>query len=354
MPEELEANGCRALDKNNVRVCLSAGGIKGPVHAGVLDRLAMEPDLRIVEVAGASVAAIVAAFYTNGYPPQQIASIFTESLSRRSAAGAAVAAIVAACCSSLYRSPAEAARALTDAISRRRDLDELLGLLPDPISFMLGGWMNPTQYLKLYDFTDWSNVNRFLSMFDPVSLAVGGWLDLRPSMRKMCDRYRLKPNLRLTIYVCDILRNKLVKFSGVDYDLADILSAACGLPGLFRPVWHFGDRGWQLLGDAARYHYSPPDHFADPAIFSVFEPATEMPEKGALIDRLFGAPEVLHLPLAGDNRYVDPKKHLVISTKPKWPGLFMDIDAGDVGEMVSLGFEAADSAIANWRAAGRI
>lgn len=353
MPEELEPNG-RALDRNNVRVCLSAGGIKGPVHVGVLDRLAMEPDLRIVEVAGASVGAIVAAFYTNGYSPQQIAAIFTESLANRKGAGSAVSAIIAACYGSIYMSPQESARAVDNMIRRLKDLDSLTSLLPDPVSFMLGGWTNPGRYLKMYDPTNWSNVNRFLSMFDPVSLAVGGWLDLRLSMREMCDRYGLKPNLRLTIYTCDILRNKLVKLSGVDYDLADALSAACGLPGLFRPVWRFADRGWQLLGDAARYHYSPPDHFADPAIFSVFEPATEMPETGTLVDRLLGAPEVLHWPLAGDNRYVDEKKHLVISTKPKWPGLFMDVDANDVDDMVKLGFQAAGAAVTGWRAEGRM
>lgn len=351
MPEKLTPPGVHLLDKGRARVCLSAGGVKGPVHAGVLDRLAMEPDWKIIEVAGASVGAIVAAFYTNGYSPKQIESIFIESLARRQAAGATMAAITAACYGSFYKSPADAVKALADIFARRHDLNLLLDLLPDPVSFLLGGWQHPARYVP--DLS-WAGVNRALSIFDPVSLALGGWLDLRKSMRQMCHQYKLRPNDRLTIYTCDILRNKLVRFSGCDYDLVDALAAACGLPGVFRPVWNFGDQGWQLLGDAARYHYSPPDDFHEPAIFSVFEPATEMPENGSPVDRLLSVPEVLHLPLAGGNRHVDDALHLVVSTKPRWPGLFMDVTADDVSAMVRLGFVATDNSIAKWRAQGRI
>lgn len=305
------------LDTNNVRINLAAGGSKGPEHLGFLERIDLE-DFNIVEVAGTSVGSIVAAFYTNGYKPRDIIPMFLEGL------------------------------------SNRNNPKDFVKLLPAPMAWMLGGWMNPVQFFKDLDLTSPSGLTRYLSMFDPLSFMLGGVLDLRSAMRDMCQRYNLKPNDRLTIYACDILRHKSVKYSGTDYDLAEALTASCALPGVFRPVWHNGADGAELLVDGAMYHYSPPDDFDEPAIFSVFEPATEMPTKGSPAELYLASREVYHFPIAGNQRHVDKKKHIVVTTKPKWPGLFMALDAKDVLEMVQDGFDTTDASLAAAYAQGRI
>lgn len=344
----------QVLDKSRARLCLSAGGSKGFVHIGALKRLDEESDLNLVEVSGASVGALVAVFYTNGYAPEKIAEIFAHELGGRS------------------------------------EIANLLKLLPDPLSFALGGWQAPGQYAPFYDFAggaqlqsvlNWfdplklasssgwldlvryaasapprqlANLNRALSTWDPVSLLVGGLLDLRRPMQELCQRYNLRPDARLTMYACDLLRHKLVKISGCDYDLPELMTAVCALPGLFRPVWRVDDSAVQLLGDAARYHYSPPDDFEETAIFSVFESSTQMPSTGSVLDLYLSAREVFQWPLAGDNRQVDADKHLVMVTKPRWPGLFFDLGAADIAEMVDLGYATMGDALQKWRAAGRI
>lgn len=353
-PDPPRHSHVQVLDKSRARLCLSAGGSKGFVHIGALQRLDEETDINLVEVAGASVGALVAAFYTNGYKPRQIAAIFAEEL------------------------------------SGRQRVENVLKLLPDPLSFALGGWQSQAQWAAFYDFAratgpsalcNWfdplrsaspsgwldlvryaaaapphlrAHLNRVLSAFDPVSLVVGGLFDLRRPMQELCERYTLRPNERLTFFLCDLLRHRLVTISGCNYDLAELLAGACALPGLFRPVWRWQGSEPQLLGDAARYHYSPPDAFDETALFSVFEPSSQMPAAGSLLEHYLAAREVFNWPLAGDNRRVDEDKHLVMVTKPRWPGLFFDLSESDREEMLQLGYDTMGDALHKWRAAGRL
>jgi hypothetical protein len=279
--------GCSILDKTCVRVSLAAGGSKGPVHIGVLKRLSEEDDLKIVDVSGSSVGAIVAIFDRNGFKHDDITRIFIE------------------------------------ALAKREDPALQLSMLPTG-----------------------------LKILDPAILMTGSLRDLRGPMKKMVDRYRLQA--KATIFAFDLLRHRLVRFRPEKYDPAFALAAACGFAPLFRPVWRWGRDGLELLGDAASYHYSPPDDFDSPAIFSVFDSATKVPDKGWPVDIMLGLREVFGFPLAGGSTYVDEKKHLVVSTKPRYPGLFMAINEKDVHELVEMGYNAADEALAKWRAEGRI
>ncbi|HEY9732277.1 MAG TPA: patatin-like phospholipase family protein [Drouetiella sp.] len=190
---------------------------------------------------------------------------------------------------------------------------------------------------------------------DPITFAIGGVLDLIGAVREMVERYNLKPNHNLRIVACDIMRNQPVVFEGVDYDLAHAITSSCSLPGVFRPQWHRGENGMvQLLGDGALYHYSPAEFCSGPAIFSIFRQATVMPSNFAsFMDWYFSYREI-YMPLAGNHRYVDPNRHLVIETGLEdVAGLNFGISASKCDEMVEDGLTTARSALAKACAEGR-
>ncbi len=189
---------------------------------------------------------------------------------------------------------------------------------------------------------------------DPITFAIGGLLDLSGAVRDMVERYNLKPNHNLRIVACDIMRNAPVVFEGVDYDLAHAITSSCSLPGVFRPQWHHGANGVQLLGDGALYHYSPSEFCSGPAIFSIFSQATTLPTQFTnWLDFYFSVREI-YFPLAGNHRYVDPNRHLVIETGlADVAGLNFGISAAKCDEMIEDGLTTGRKALVKAREDGR-
>ncbi len=189
---------------------------------------------------------------------------------------------------------------------------------------------------------------------DPITFALGGMLDLIGAMQDMVKRFNLKPNHNLRIVACDIMRHSPVQFEGTDYDLAHALASSCSLPGVFRPQWHHGANGPQLLGDGALYHYSPADFCSGPAIFSIFRQATAFPTQfTSLLDIYFSAREI-YFPLAGNQRYVDANRHLVIETGlPDVAGLNFGISNAKCLEMIEDGLTTGRATLARAREEGR-
>ncbi|HEY9712762.1 MAG TPA: patatin-like phospholipase family protein, partial [Chroococcales cyanobacterium] len=129
-------------------------------------------------------------------------------------------------------------------------------------AFLTNGY-SPDEILEAFEdaiknTSSGSALLRALStMPDPISASIGGIMDLYPGVQDMVKRYNLKPNPRLRIVACDLMRHQPVVFEGEDYDLAHAIAASCSLPGLFRSQWHTGKDGIQLLVDGAVYHYNP-------------------------------------------------------------------------------------------------
>jgi NTE family protein len=192
------------------------------------------------------------------------------------------------------------------------------------------------------------------TMPDPITFAIGGMLDLIGSIRQMVKRYDLKPNWQLRIIACDIMRHSPVVFDGLDYDLAHAITSSCSLPGVFRPQWHKGPNGPQLLGDGALYHYSPADFCSNASIFSIFRQATVMPTQfKSWMDIYFSAREIVS-PLAGNQRYVDAHRHLVIETGlADVAGLNFGISDAKCDEMVEDGLTTGRASLARAREEGR-
>jgi predicted acylesterase/phospholipase RssA len=201
-----------------------------------------------------------------------------------------------------------------------------------------------------------------LTLSDPVSLLVGGPIDLSVVMREMVDRLGLKPNNRLQIVACDYFNRKPFLFAGEDYDLAKAMTASCALPTVLRPVWyhgpdHNGDARTRLLVDGAVYHYNPVDFCSGPAIVITFRAATEQPKAKDItspMDLYFHWRE-MYMPITGHNSYVDPVRHVVVEIGlPYVAGLNFAASLNNFDAMVEEGYQTTLKVVGEAIKAGRV
>lgn len=326
----------------DIELVLAAGGMNGFRHIGVIEELQAQK-LPIGTVTGVSVGAIVAAFYTNGYTPDEMTEIFVEALDD-------------------CKDPITVVlKAWTQLSGDMLKVVMENFLKHDPVTFMQSGWVSVAGQMaeslrrSLQTGTSVRAFMRCLSLPDPISFGIGGCIDLAAPMRDMVKRYNLKPNARLRILAADLFQQTFVVFEGENYDLAHALAAACSLPKVFRPQWDTYEGGRRLLGDGATIHYSPADFCRNPAIFSTFRPATEVP---ADIDNwlyLFFTECEIHCPLAGNHRFVDRERHLVIETgDPDVSGLNFGLSIARCRKMRCDAQLVARSELARAREVGRL
>jgi len=189
---------------------------------------------------------------------------------------------------------------------------------------------------------------------DPVTILLGGFFHLQPYMKEIVEKYNLKPNKRLRILACD-QRHEPVLFQGEDYDLAFALAASGSVPGAFQPEWELRFGLPRMLVDGALYHYNPTEFNEGPCIVSKFRPATELPKEWETFADLYFHLREVFFPLAGNSRYVDTTKHIVIeSGLPHVAGLNLGIKDETIHAMVQNGFDSAavlEKAIADGRVA---
>lgn len=225
---------------------------------------------------------------------------------------------------------------------------------------------------------DPSLILQTLTPADPISLAVGGPIDLTAPMRDMVKRLNLTPKPMLKVVSCDLLCHEPVLFEGESYDLAKALTASCALPTVLRPVWYQDGMTPRLLVDGAIYHYNPTDFCEEGAIVSTFRPATVMPRDFEtpfqalmrLVEAIFKGPvdamntcmqvitemirdlenpfdiyfhaREMYAPLAGHRRYVDPHKNIVLEIGLRdSAGLSFGIGDERADEMVKDGYDTA-------------
>lgn len=198
------------------------------------------------------------------------------------------------------------------------------------------------------------NLLRGFKVCDPLAYAVGGNWSLEPFVRELVEKYQLKPNNKLKIIACDILKHEPVVFQGTDYDLVTALTAACSVPGVFSPVWYYAEGRPMLLVDGAVYHYNPTEFQCGSSIVSKFRPASAMPKEWKWPADLYFHMRELFFPLAGNQRYVDETKHLVIETGlPEVAGLNFGISKETCMRMVENGYKTAKEVLSKAIAEGR-
>lgn len=212
-------------------------------------------------------------------------------------------------------------------------------------------------YTGLQNRNDPAIFLKTFSIPDPISFMVGGSIDLTASMREMVKRLNLKTNARLKIVACDYFRKEPVCFSG-DFDLAKAITASCALPTVMRPVWHLDNQvngGLRLLVDGAVYHYNPTDFCSGEAIVSSFLPATAPISEWQLPVDIYFHYREMHMPIAGQRRYVDPSVHTVIEIGlPDVAGLNYGLSLEKCREMEQDGYDRTIKMVTAARAAGRL
>lgn len=210
-------------------------------------------------------------------------------------------------------------------------------------------------FLKLADEReDLGTLAEAVTLSDPLAISIGGIYSLKPMFRRLVKEYGLKPNPSLKIVACDVFTHEPVIFQGTDYELSDALAASGSVPGVYQPVWHYGDGRPKLLIDGAIYHYSPTEFSQGPCIVSKFRPATQLPREAKTPLDLYFHFRELCFPLAGNHRYVDEEKHLVIETGlPYVAALNNGLSKETMERMVENGHAIADGVIKEARANGR-
>lgn len=202
---------------------------------------------------------------------------------------------------------------------------------------------------------DIGTIIKAVSWGDPVSVAVGGLMDLTVPMREMVREFGLKPNPQLKIVAFDLIAKEPVVFEGEDYDLATALTASCALPSVLRPKWFMDGARMRLLADGALFHYNPTCFSTAPAIVSTLKPASEWP-RGFMypLDAYFHARE-LYFPIAGHRRVVDPHLHIVVDCGlPDVAGLNFGVSPETCERMIEDGYKTAHSTLTDAIAKGRL
>ncbi len=194
-----------------------------------------------------------------------------------------------------------------------------------------------------------------LSWGDPLSVMIGGPVDLTQPMREMVREFGLKPNKQLKIVAFDLIAQEPVVFEGEDYDLATALTASCALPSVLRPKWFQDGARLRLLADGALFHYNPTCFSTAPAIVSTLKPASEWPREVKYpIDWYFHMRE-LYFPIAGHRRVVDPNLHIVVDCGlPEVAGLNFGVSAETCDRMIADGYKTAHSVLTDAIARGRL
>ncbi len=233
-----------------------------------------------------------------------------------------------------------------------------------------------------------------LRIADPWTMFYGGSLSLRSFFQNLEDENHLIFADNFQVLTCDLMTREPIVLTNKNCRSLNVaLTAATAVPGLFQPEWVLVGGRWRLLGDGALYHYSPTEFTEGSAIVSKFKPASQFPRQWRSIFGLvndykpgmevpssmltlmnrYGFTKVedfvkfwrsiigaymtgreIFLPFAGNNRYVDPEKHLVIeSGLPDVGALSPDIDEAKCLEMVEDGRQATRAVILKAKADGR-
>jgi len=240
---------------------------------------------------------------------------------------------------------------------------------------------------------DMGTMSGSFRLADPVTMAYGGALSLRNFFASLENDFALKFADDFQVLTCDLMTREPIVLTNKNCTLNVALTAATAVPGLFQPEWVFVGGRMRLLGDGALYHYSPTEFTKGPAIVSKFRPASQFPRQtrklftmvnnwepgmdvpaamANLMSRygytsaedfvkfwraivgMYMTGREIFLPFAGNNRYVDPEKHLVIeSGLPDVGALSPDIDEAKCLEMIEDGKQEARTAILAAKADGR-
>lgn len=172
-------------------------------------------------------------------------------------------------------------------------------------------------------------------MFHPV-------VDLKPIAEAFVRNNGLKPLPGLRIVCYDLLAQQPVIYSGINYDLATALAAACAVPGISRPI----RTGQHLLVDIATHEWQPESYCGTGAIIS----RAQYADDGNLLtqlDRWLKQRRVLlHFAECSSSECCE-KAHIVITTQlSSMDGCGCALDEAAGQAAIKAGYQAARNRLA--------
>ncbi len=198
---------------------------------------------------------------------------------------------------------------------------------------------------------------------DALQMWIGGAFSLRPHFARLVHEYDLHPTNRMVLGTCDFFSREWVPFSQADgnlntqEDLINALTASGSPPWIVQPVWYWDHKvnRLRLLTDGAMFHYNPTQFFDQACIVSTFRRSTQWPVEWKNWFHLYVSAREIFNPVAGDNRYVDPVRHLVIENgRADVAGLNSGISDETCREMERTAYNVCDETIAQAYAQGRL
>jgi len=198
---------------------------------------------------------------------------------------------------------------------------------------------------------------------DALQLFIGGGFSLRPHFAKLVHELDLHPTERMILGACDFFSREWVPFSMADgnlstqEDLIYALTVSGSPPWVVQPHWYWDSKALRLrlLTDGAMFHYNPTQFFNESCVVSCFRRATRFPREWKNWFHLYVSAREIFFPVAGDNRYVDPVRHLVIENgRADVAALNGGISDDTCRDMERTAFDTSQQVVGEAFASGRL
>lgn len=222
----------------------------------------------------------------------------------------------------------------------------------------------PMEMLDIFLEEDVRNfaVRNPLTFLNPLNYLSGGIIDIREFVRRLVEKYELKPQKNLRILTYNVLRREPVPFEGTNYDVIDVAAASCAVPLVMKPVLHWGGQGegekskFGILMDGGIHDINPHKWAKGRAIVANLGFADSLPDEWlSPLDWYFHLMEMTWSRALSWYFKIPEGEHIVIDVAPKnVAGLTFGLSARACREMEEYSYQVTCRALDDEIAKGLI
>lgn len=222
----------------------------------------------------------------------------------------------------------------------------------------------PKEMLDIFLEEDVRNfaVRNPLTFLNPLNYLSGGIIDIREFVRRLVEKYELKPQKNLRILTYNVLRREPVPFEGTNYDVIDVAAASCAVPLVMKPVLHWGGQGegekskFGILMDGGIHDINPHKWAKGRAVVANLGFADSLPDEWlSPLDWYFHLMEMTWSRALSWYFKIPEGEHIVIDVAPKnVAGLTFGLSARACREMEEYSYQVTCRALDDEIAKGLI
>ncbi len=222
----------------------------------------------------------------------------------------------------------------------------------------------PKEMLDIFLEEDVRNfaVRNPLTFLNPLNYLSGGIIDIREFVRRLVEKYELKPQKNLRILTYNVLRREPVPFEGTNYDVIDVAAASCAVPLVMKPVLHWGGQGegekskFGILMDGGIHDINPHKWAKGRAVVANLGFADSLPDEWlSPLDWYFHLMEMTWSRALSWYFKIPEGEHIVIDVAPKnVAGLTFGLSARTCREMEEYSYQVTCRALDDEIAKGLI